>query len=56
MIHKDEKPMTNFIKLLFSFCKNRLMQARLVELMAAIAFVPPNLVTSMYGREKGGGR
>ena len=46
--------MTNLIKLLFS-CKNILMKARLVELMAAMAFVPPNLVTSMYGRDKGGG-
>ena len=31
------------------------MKARLVELMAAMAFVPPNVVTSMYGREKEGG-
>ena len=47
--------MTNFIKLLLSLCKNIVMKARLVELMAAIAFVPPNLVTSTYGREKGEG-
>ena len=31
------------------------MKARLVELMAVMAFVPPDLNTSMYGREKGGG-
>ena len=38
--------MTNFIKLLFS-CGAILMK----ELMAAMAFVTPNLVTSMYGME-----
>ena len=32
------------------------MKARLAELMAAMAFVPPNVVTSMSGREKGEGR
>ena len=47
MINKGEK-------LLLSSKKYILMKARLVELMAAMAFVPPNLVTSMYRREKGG--
>ena len=36
VINKGEKPMTNFMKLLFS-SKNILMKARLVELMAAMA-------------------
>eukprot|EP00026_Physarum_polycephalum_P000996 Phypoly_transcript_00997.p1 GENE.Phypoly_transcript_00997~~Phypoly_transcript_00997.p1 ORF type:complete len:382 (+),score=65.96 Phypoly_transcript_00997:2261-3406(+) len=47
VINKGEKPMTNFMKLLFS-SKNILMKARLVELMAAMALYSQagyNLVT-----------